>query len=247
MPFVPCWKNDFMEKTKNKLRHIAVILDGNGRWAERHGTDRASGHLEGARRVVDFIRDIEELDIECATLYAFSTENWKRSKEEVGALMNLLCRFLDENLEIMIQNKIRLLTIGDIAGLPVECFERLKRVKNATANDFRRTLILALNYGGRQEIVRAARKLAEKAKSGRIAPDEISEQVFADELDTAGIPDPDLLIRTSGEQRLSNFLLWQLSYSEFYFTDVLWPDFDRAELDKAIDAYYGRNRRFGGR
>lgn len=236
-----------MGKTKNKLRHIAVILDGNGRWAERHGVARADGHLEGARRVVDFIRDIDELDIEYATLYAFSTENWKRSEEEVGALMRLLCRFLDENLDVMLKNGIRLLTIGDISALPEECVERLKRVKELTGTSYRRTLILALNYGGRQEIVRAARRLAQEAKDGLLDPDGITEDVVSNALDTAGVPDPDLLIRTSGEQRLSNFLLWQLSYSEFYFTETLWPDFDRAQLDKAIDAYYGRNRRFGGR
>ncbi len=236
-----------MGKEKNKLRHIAIILDGNGRWAERHGVARADGHLEGARRVVDFVRFIDELDIEYATLYAFSTENWKRSKEEVGALMHLLCRFLDENLELMLKNEIRLLTIGDVSALPEECVLRLNRVKELTKNRFRRTLILALNYGGRQEIVRAAQRLAQEAKDGLIDPTGITEDVFSNTLETAGIPDPDLLIRTSGEQRLSNFLLWQLSYSEFYFTETLWPDFDRAQLDEAISAYYGRNRRFGGR
>jgi undecaprenyl diphosphate synthase len=232
----------------NELKHVAVILDGNGRWAAQHGVERKEGHLAGANRVVDFMNYISRYEsIRYVTLYAFSTENWKGSKDEVDALMNILARFLDDNLEVLLREKVRLLTIGDVSALPEACRVRLDKVKTETAKDFERTFILALNYGSRMEIADAAKSIAVEVKNGTLSPDDITEKTVADHLYLPGIPDPDLLIRTSGEERVSNFLLWQISYSEFYFTKTLWPDFDIDEFDKAVQAFYGRKRRFGGR
>ena len=232
----------------SELRHVAVILDGNGRWAAQHGVERKEGHLAGANRVVDFLNYIGKYDsIRYVTLYAFSTENWKRSKDEVDALMNILAQFLDDNLEVLLKEKVRLLTTGDISALPEACRIRLDKVKRETATDFTRTFILALNYGSRMEITDAVKKIAAEVKSGTLSLDDITEKTVADHLYLPEVPDPDLLIRTSGEERVSNFLLWQISYSEFYFTKTLWPDFDINEFDKAVQAFYGRKRRFGGR
>lgn len=232
----------------NELKHVAVILDGNGRWAAQHGLERKEGHLAGANRVVDFMNYISRYDsIRYVTLYAFSTENWKRSKEEVDALMNILAQFLDDNLEVLLKEKVRLLTMGDISALPEACRVRLDKVKSETSKSFERTFILALNYGSRMEIADAAKKIAFEVKNGALSPEDITEKTVADHLYLPGVPDPDLLIRTSGEERVSNFLLWQISYSEFYFTKTLWPDFDIDEFDRAVQAYYGRKRRFGGR
>lgn len=231
-----------------ELRHVAVILDGNGRWAERHGVERKEGHLAGANRVVDFMNYISNYEsIRYVTLYAFSTENWKRSKEEVDALMNILARFLDDNLELMLKEKVRLLTTGDTSALPEECRVRLEKVKRETGKDFTRTFILALNYGSRMEITHAVKSIAAEVKDGTLSLDDITEKTVADHMYLPDVPDPDLLIRTSGEERVSNFLLWQISYSEFYFTTTLWPDFDNDEFGKAVQAFYSRKRRFGGR
>ena len=232
----------------NELRHVAVILDGNGRWAAQHGVERKEGHLAGANRVVDFLNYISWYEsIRYVTLYAFSTENWKRPKEEVDALMNILARFLDDHLEVLIREKVRLLTTGDTSALPEPCRIRLDKVKRETAKDFNRTFILALNYGSRMEITDAVKSIAAEVQKGMLSPEDITEKTVADHLYLPEVPDPDLLIRTSGEERVSNFLLWQISYSEFYFTKTLWPDFDINEFDKAVQAYYGRKRRFGGR
>ncbi len=228
-------------------RHVAIIMDGNGRWAARHGVERVEGHRKGALAVKQLVENLADTGIEYVTLYAFSTENWKRSKEEVDALMELLCEFIDANLNIMLEKGLRLLATGRIDGLPEKSRERLKLAIAKTASNTRGTLILALNYGGRAEIVDAAKKIASEVAAGTLRPDEIDETLFAKNLYLPEIPDPDLLIRTSGELRLSNFLLWELSYSEIYVTDTLWPDFDKAELEKAIAAYGTRNRRFGGR
>ena len=242
-----------MEKIRNDAagaadpRHLAVILDGNGRWAERRGLSRVEGHREGALNVLRFIENMQNYTTEYLTLYAFSTENWKRSEEEVHALMSLLCSFLDENLNILISSRIRLLASGRIEALPEPCRERLALAAEKTGSDFQRTLILALNYGGRSEIVDAARKIAKEVREGKLSPDQLTEESFSRYLYFPDMPDPDLLIRTSGEMRLSNFLLWELSYAELYFTETLWPDFDRAELEKAMLSYRKRNRRFGGR
>ena len=227
-------------------RHVAIIMDGNGRWAARHGVERVEGHRKGALAVKQLVENLADTGIEYVTLYAFSTENWKRSKEEVDALMELLCEFIDANLNIMLEKGLRLLATGRIDGLPEKSRERLKLAIAKTASNTRATLILALNYGGRAEIVDAAKKIASEVAAGTLRPDEIDETLFAKNLYLPEIPDPDLLIRTSGELRLSNFLLWELSYSEIYVTDMLWPDFDKAELEKAIAAYGTRNRRFGG-
>ena len=235
------------EIEKHVPRHVAIIMDGNGRWAARHGVERVEGHRKGALAVRQLVENLADTGIEYVTLYAFSTENWKRSKEEVDALMELLCEFIDANLSVMIEKGLRLLATGRIDGLPEKSRDRLKLAIEKTASNTRGTLILALNYGGRAEIVDAARKIASEAAAGTLRPDEIDETLFAKNLYLPEIPDPDLLIRTSGELRLSNFLLWELSYSEIYVTDTLWPDFDKAELEKAIVAYGTRNRRFGGR
>ena len=235
-----------MEITES-IKHIAIIMDGNGRWAKERELPRSDGHAAGAQRVLDLMESIRKHNISYLTLYAFSTENWKRSKEEVGFLMDLLARFLDENQEKIKQNRIRLLVTGRMEELPDFCVERLKKVIRYTAEDYDHTLILALNYGGRQEITDAVRKIAAGVKNGEIQAEAITEQTVADHLYLPGIPDPDLMIRTSGEERISNFLLWQLSYAEFYFTDIYWPDFDDEQLEKAINTYYKRNRRFGGR
>ncbi len=232
---------------KRELKHLAVILDGNGRWAEQHGLERVEGHKAGAERVIDLVENLKGSGIEYITLYAFSNENWSRSDEEVNALMELLCAFLDEYTETLMKNKIRLLFSGRRDRMPEKCMERLDSVSAKTAKDYEKTLILALNYGGRQEITDAVRKIAAQVKSGETDADSIDEQMIAENLYHPDIPDPDLLVRTSGELRISNFLLWEISYAEFYFTDTLWPDFDRQELTKAIDSYYNRNRRFGGR
>lgn len=228
-------------------RHIAVIMDGNGRWAKQHGLSRMEGHIAGAERVREVLRYAREFGVEYMTLYAFSTENWKRSKEEVDALMDLLSRFIDSYLDEMKQNGVRLLVTGRIDGLPERAANDLKRAMVETASLTGHTLILALNYGGRSEIADAAKKIAEEVRHGRLDPVKIDEQLFSRYLYLPDVPDPDLMIRTSGEFRLSNFLLWELSYAEFYVTDTYWPDFDREEFRKAIESYSKRDRRFGGR
>ena len=228
-------------------RHIAVIMDGNGRWAKQHGLPRVEGHIAGAERVREVLRYAREFGVEYMTLYAFSTENWKRSKEEVDALMDLLSRFIDSYLDEMKQNGVRLLVTGRIDGLPERAANDLKRAMVETASLTEHTLILALNYGGRSEIADAAKKIAEEVRHGRLDPVKIDEQLFSRYLYLPDVPDPDLMIRTSGEFRLSNFLLWELSYAEFYVTDTYWPDFDREEFRKAIESYSKRDRRFGGR
>lgn len=234
--------------SKNKdLRHLAIIMDGNGRWAQQRGLPRFEGHLAGARRVVELIPFMEKFGIEYITLYAFSTENWKRSAEEVQYLMNLLADFLDDNLENMCKNRIRLRVTGRLADLPEFCVQRLNSVMEKTSCYQERTLILALNYGGRTELTDAVRKIAASVQDGSLRPEDIEEKTISEHLYLPDVPDPDLMIRTSGELRISNFLLWQLSYAEFYFTDTFWPDFDEAELTKALDAFRKRNRRFGGR
>ena len=234
---------------ENKIipRHLAIIMDGNGRWAKQRGLERVEGHRAGAEAVKNLVKSLEKTGIQYLTLYAFSTENWKRSKEEVDALMGLLVEFIDANLQLLMDQNIRLLVTGRIEGLPEKPREKLKEAIRKSAGNTRGTIIFALNYGGRAEIADAAKKIAHKVLKGEIDPDQIDEKLFAQNLYLPEVPDPDLLIRTSGELRLSNFLLWELSYSEIYVTDIYWPDFDLAELNKAIEAFQKRNRRFGGR
>ena len=232
---------------EKKLRHIAIIMDGNGRWAQRNGLERIEGHKAGeqtVRRVMDLA---EEFDVEFLTLYAFSTENWKRSEDEVSGLMNLLATSMKKNLDEMHKKGVRIRLSGRIDGLPLFTRKVLRHAERKTAGNRGGNLILALNYGGRSEIVDAARGIAEDVKSGKIAPEDINEQLFSNYLYLPDVPDPDLLIRTSGECRLSNFLNWEIAYSEFWFTETLWPDFGREEFEEAINIFYKRERRFGGR
>ena len=228
-------------------QHVAIIMDGNGRWAKRHGVERVEGHRAGAVAVVNLVKSFEKTGVKYFTLYAFSTENWKRSKEEVDALMDLIAEFIEANLHVLIENKVRMLVTGRLEGLPDYTRQKLENGIRKTASFTERTVIFALNYSGRAEIADAAKKIAKKVQKGEIDPDQIDEQTVAQNLYLPDVPDPDLLIRTSGELRLSNFLLWELSYSEIYVTDTYWPDFDLEELQKGIAAFQQRNRRFGGR
>ncbi len=236
-----------MENDGNVPRHIAIIMDGNGRWAKKKGLERVEGHRAGAVAVKNLVENLKGKGIRYLTLYAFSTENWKRAKEEVDALMELLCEFIDANLDLLIEKDIRLLVTGRMNGLPENVQKKLKNAIQKTSKNQGETLIFALNYGGRAEIADAAKQIAKDAVNGKIRPDDIDEAFFSRYLYLPEVPDPDLLIRTSGELRLSNFLLWSLSYSEIYVTDILWPDFNIDELDKAINDFQQRNRRFGGR
>lgn len=226
--------------------HVAVIMDGNGRWAEKRGLPRIEGHRAGAKAVKEVMRACRAAGVRYLTLYAFSTENWVRPKKEIMGLMNLLVRFLKENEKDLHENRIRLRVIGRRGDLPGPVQYVLRRVEDATKLYDRHHLVLALSYGARDEITQAARAVARLAQAGKLSPEAIDEETFARHLYTAGIPDPDLLVRTSGEMRLSNFLLWQLSYAELYVTDTLWPDFCENDFQEALKAYALRRRRFGG-
>ncbi|MFH1867379.1 MAG: isoprenyl transferase [Candidatus Omnitrophota bacterium] len=228
-------------------RHIAIIMDGNGRWADKRCLPKLLGHTAGARTVDRITTACAKLGIEVLTLYSFSTENWKRPKEEVGSLMNLLCDYLDKKYKKLQKNNIRLKAIGRLDALPPKVKKKLFDVMDKTSGNKAMTLNLALNYGGRQEIVDAVKGLLREADKGRLKADDISEEIFADFLYTKGLPEVDLLIRTSGEMRISNFLLWQISYAEIVITKTLWPDFKAEDLDSAIAQYQSRERRFGGR
>lgn len=232
---------------RKKVDHIAIIMDGNGRWAKERGLAHIEGHRQGAEAVKKVIEASKDFGIKYLTLYAFSTENWKRAKDEVDGLMDILLTFLDTNLQVFIDNKIRLLTIGRLWQLPTTVRENLAEAVRLTAENKEGTVILAISYGGRAEIVDATKRLVQKAIGGEIKIDDIDEELFSKYLYAPDIPDPDLMIRTSGELRISNFLLWQLSYSEFYISDIYWPDFDKNELSKALDSFYRRERRFGER
>lgn len=226
-------------------KHIAVIMDGNGRWAKEQGMARVFGHRNGVKAVRETTEACTELGVKFLTLYAFSTENWKRPESEVNALMALLVETIKNEIKTLNENGVRLRAIGDISRLPEKSRTTLLQAIEDTSKNARMTLILALNYSAKWEIVEAAKKLAAAAKSGKIEPSAIDEDAFANALSTSGIPDPELLIRTSGENRISNFLLWQIAYSELYFTPTLWPDFRREHLYQAIIDYQNRERRFG--
>ena len=226
-------------------QHIAIIMDGNGRWAKKQGRPRVFGHRSGVKSVRETTEAAAELGIKYLTLYAFSTENWNRPKLEVGALMALLVDTLSKEIKTLNKNNIRLKAIGDLEKLPRKTLAALKAGIESTKDNDRMTLVLALNYSAKWEIVHASQKIAEKVKKGILEAKDIDETVFANALSTKGIPDPELLIRTSGETRLSNFLLWQVAYSELYFTPVFWPEFDRDQFYKAILNYQNRERRFG--
>jgi undecaprenyl diphosphate synthase len=227
-------------------RHIAIIMDGNGRWAKRRGQSRMSGHHQGmltAEKIVRFVG--EELKIKYLTLYAFSTENWNRPSEEVRYLMDLIREFLDEKLQMLMENKVRLRVLGNTSGLPIPIREEIERALEMTQSHQRFHLSIAFNYGGRQEILRAVQQIVNDRMTGRLNGEPIDEALFRRYLYTAELPDPDLLIRTSGEERISNFLLWQIAYTEFWVTETLWPDFTTGELLDAIEEYQCRERKFG--
>ncbi|HOB75781.1 MAG TPA: isoprenyl transferase [Phycisphaerae bacterium] len=227
-------------------RHIAIIMDGNGRWANQRGLPRINGHVQGAAGVREIITHAARLQLDALTLYSFSAENWKRPKEEVDALMELYVEYLIKERQEIMENNVRLRQIGRRQGLPEPVLRELDITQEVSRDNTGLTLCLAINYGGRNEIVDAVRAIARRVQAGQLQPDQIDETTISDFLDTAGIPDPDLLIRTAGELRVSNFLLWQISYAEFYVTDVLWPDFRKEHLNEAIRAYAARDRRFGG-
>jgi len=225
--------------------HIAIIMDGNGRWAESRGLPRIAGHKRGADAVRRTLEAAGRMGVSFLTLFGFSSENWNRPEGEVGDLMGLLRLYLRSEIDALNDKGVRLRVIGDRSRFDRDIVDLIDRAESETAGNGRITLVLALSYGGRQEIVRAAQDLARRAAAGEVDPDAVDEAMFSDCLQTAGIPDPDLLIRTSGEERISNFLLWQLAYTELVFTDVLWPDFDEKEFSAAIDAFNRRERRYG--
>lgn len=226
--------------------HVAIILDGNGRWAKKRLLPRKAGHVAGSKTVEQICEDAWDLGIKYLTVYAFSTENWKRPQDEVDALMKLLRQYLKDCIKRSMKNNMCVRVLGDITPLDEDLKESILELEKVSRDNTGLHFQVALNYGSRDEMIRAMRAIAEEAASQKLEPGNINEETFASYLDTRGIPDPDLLIRTSGEQRLSNFLLWQLAYTEFYFTDVLWPDFNKKELQKAIEYYNSRDRRFGG-
>ena len=225
--------------------HLAIIMDGNGRWAQSRGLPRLAGHREGVERVLDITRACRDLGIKYITLYAFSTENWKRPETEVGGLMELLAEFMVLHRQELVDSGTRLNPIGDLTRIPEATRAQIEQTVAVTASNIRHVLNIALNYGSRAEIVRAVRSLAADCAAGRIAPGAIDEAAVSARLYTAGQPDPDLLIRTSGEQRISNYLLWQLAYSEFIFSPLPWPEFTRERLIECLDQFGGRERRFG--
>ena len=232
--------------TQNPLKHVAIIMDGNGRWAKARGEERLYGHIQGVESVRRAIRGAIENGVEYLTLYAFSTENWGRPQEEIDGLMELLVKSTVRETPELKEQGVRLRFIGDTDALSEEVRQSIEYTQDETRENSRLTLIIALNYSSRWEITRAVQQLVQEAVAGKIRPEDITAKMVDDHMTTAEYPDPDLIIRTSGEYRLSNFLLWQAAYSEFYFTEVLWPDFDEVEFGRAIESYRKRDRRFGG-
>ena len=229
----------------NIPKHIAIIMDGNGRWAKQKGAMRIFGHRNAIQAVREAIEGSGELGVNYLTLFSFSTENWSRPKEEVEALMDLLVQTIVAETGLMMKKNVRLNAIGDLESLPKSTYDKLVEVMKQTSANTGLTVNLALSYSGQWELTKAAQRIAQKVSEGKLSPGEITQQTLADHLDTAGIPDPELMIRTSGEYRISNFLLWQLAYTELYFSDVLWPDFRKEHLFAAIEDYQKRERRFG--
>ncbi|MGE9964886.1 isoprenyl transferase [Fusicatenibacter saccharivorans] len=229
----------------NVPQHIAIILDGNGRWAKLKGMPRNYGHAQGSKNVEKICEVAYKMGVKYLTVYAFSTENWKRPQSEVDALMTLLRNYMKTCLKTAEKNRMKVRVIGDKTRLDDDIRTRIEELEEASKNNDGLNFQIAINYGSRDEMVRAMRKMMKDCEAGKITSDEVTEEVFESYLDTHGIPDPDLLIRTSGELRLSNYLLWQLAYTEFYFTDVPWPDFTKEELEKAIMQYNNRDRRYG--
>lgn len=248
---------DFFKKKSNEKEeitldleripvHIAIIMDGNGRWANQKGLPRVMGHREGMKSIRRIVDECNSLGVKFLTLYAFSTENWKRPKDEVSALMNLIVEFLNKELEDLHKNNVIFRTIGDITKLPQICQDTIENAKIKTKNNTGLTLNIALNYGGRDEIILAVKEICSEVKDEKLSISSINEELFSSYLYTDGMPDPDLIIRPSGEQRLSNYLLWQSAYAEFWHSDINWPDFKEEDLHRAIADFQNRDRRFGG-
>lgn len=235
-----------MEETRSVPQHVAIIMDGNGRWAKKRGLPRTAGHYQGAKVVEQILYDADAMGIKYLTVYAFSTENWSRPQSEVKTLMNLLRTYMRTSLQKCAKNNVRIRVLGDRSKLDEDLIEAIDDLERDTKNNTGLQFQIAINYGGRDDIRRGVMKIAEKVRSGELDLASITEETVSENLDTADIPDPDLLIRTSGELRISNFLIWQCAYTEYYFTDVLWPDFNKEELQKAVDAYMHRERRMGG-
>ncbi|MDO4331471.1 MAG: isoprenyl transferase [Eubacteriales bacterium] len=236
------WRNS---RNMNIPNHVAIILDGNGRWAKAKGMPRNYGHVQGAKTVEKICEEAYRMGIQYLTVYAFSTENWNRPQDEVDALMSLLRNYMKTCLKTAAKNNMCVRVIGEKSRLDEDIRKRIDELERATADNTGLHFQIAINYGGRDEIRRAVQRIAQKAAAGEIRADQITEDMISESLDTAGIPEPDLLIRTCNEQRISNFLLWQLAYTEFYFTPVAWPDFSKEELVKAVEAYNHRDRRYG--
>jgi len=230
----------------NIPQHVAIILDGNGRWAKKKHMPRTYGHVQGSKVVEDMLTIVDDIGVKYLTIYAFSTENWKRSPDEVSTLMKILRTYLKDCIKKCMKNNVKCRVIGESVGLSEDIVDRIFNLEEATKNNTGLNFTIAINYGGRDEIVRAVKKIANDLQSNKLLTDNINEELINSYLDTNELPDPDLLIRTSGEERLSNFMPWQLAYTEFYFTPVLWPDFNREELIKAFEKYNNRERRFGG-
>ncbi len=235
-----------MTENAHALRHVALIMDGNGRWAQQRGLPRTLGHREGIKRLREVVKAAADAGLEAVTFYAFSSENWSRPKSEVRALMSFFRSFIDKEVSQMHAKNIRFRVIGREDPLPLDIVRKIRAGEKKTAANTGLTVVLAVNYGSRQEIVDACKRVAADVREGTRALDTVDEEVFSGYLSTAGLPDPDLLIRTSGEQRISNYLLWQLSYAELYFSPVCWPDFGREEFSRAMDEFNRRQRRFGG-
>lgn len=227
-------------------RHVAIIMDGNGRWAKKRLMPRNAGHVQGAKTVEQICEDADSLGIKYLTVYAFSTENWNRPESEVSAIMKLLRNYLKDCIKRANNNNMKVRVIGERSRLSDDIRKKIEELEIASSGNTGLNFTIAINYGSRDEIIRAVKHLVNDVKAGGVGEEDITEELFSSYLDTAGIPDPDLLIRTSGEERLSNYLMWQSAYTEFYFSDVLWPDFNKNELIKAIEKYNGRERRFGG-
>lgn len=232
-------------KTNNPCKHIAIIMDGNGRWAKKRGMPRSYGHKKGAENVITITRAMKESGIKYLTLYAFSTENWQRSEDEVSALMQLLRDYLDKEFQEIMENNVRIIFIGERAMLSDDIQEKMSFIEKESAQNTDLTLCIALSYGSRQEILAAVKRAVTLIQGGKYSIDNLTQDIFSTLLYTNGIPDPDILIRTSGEQRISNYLLWQLAYSELFFTETLWPDFSKEELTDIIQQFNNRERRYG--
>jgi len=230
----------------NVPNHIAIILDGNGRWAKAKGMPRGYGHVKGCANLEKICYDIKDLGVKYLTVYAFSTENWRRSKDEVDGLMKLFRSYLKKCIKISRDNKMKIKIIGDVSAFAPDIQESIRKLEEFSKDYDELYFQIAMNYGSRDEITRGMKKMAQDVADGKLSPEDVTEERISGYLDTAGVPDPDLMIRTSGELRLSNFLMWQMAYTEFYFTDVAWPDFNKAELVRAIEKYNQRDRRYGG-